>query len=410
MSGPKIAKSTSANGPDDELIVVDVYDEDGSEVANKYQETHPDAIDVLDGLDGSDFDGKKKEGDFNAVTDLTGLQELSPNNDLSDILGDSPLTELDSVSDAELDEWLSGGNFDILSELSSLGDNIKAGLRSGLGALDDIYADMNGVVTQIQGAIDPRSIHAIKDLLNKVGCGDYNPNIVYRGSTIGMLSGLINLASRLGLPSVFTAIANCISDPQILTGVVKNVAIDAVKRANLDVIKDIANSPVAKEVISTMPNVVGGVVRDLGRPTYLQQEQYGSYYGQARDAFTSIDSQWNSITRIGEQTYDSTVVASNNFFRDTLGAATLSYPIDVNINSSPTSLDSVVSVNYGLSPNAPVKQSTEDATAYLERAQQSRQSDQSMYVSSALSAQTVASALSKSFSEVGAKLTRSIFA
>ncbi len=385
MAGPKIAKTTSANGPDDKLIVVDVYEEDGSQIENSYQETHPESLDVLDGLDGGGAGGEKTPEEL-IEESFDGMDDYSANNDLEDLTGD-----FDPTDPWQLDDYLTGGDNDLLGDFNSLSDKLQDFLRSGIQGLDDIYADLNGAVSKINGAISPRSMGGLTGLMNKLGCG-YNPNISYRGSSIGFLSGLINAVSRLGLPGAFNAIANCISDPNVIGGVLRNVLPDVASRANIPLLNDIASSRVARDVIGVMPNIVGQTVRNLGRPTGMNQVEYRDYYNTASQSFSTIDGNWNSAIR-GDygRSLDATVVNSNEFFGDTLQSSVMSYPVSVEYNNAPNGNAAVVT--YGPS-------GSHIAT--------DRVADTAMNVVTNLAAMEVSVALRKNFSQVGAKLNRSV--
>lgn len=403
MAGPKIANTTSANGPDDKLIVVDVYEENGSKVANSYQETHPEAIDVLDGLDGGGEEGLKDQGDIPVNDDFDGLDSDSPNNDLSDI---APSYDFNEVSQDELDEWLAGENYDFLGDINDLG-GLKDSFKSMIGGLDQIYVDINGAVSKLNGAVSPRSLNALTSLINKAGCGTYNPNISYRGSSTSFLSGLINAASRLGLPGALNAILNCITDPNVIGGVLSNVLPRVASQANIPLLNDIGNSRIANDVIGIMPNVISQTVSNLGRPNGMQQSQYGGYYGQASQSFNNIDPSWNSTVRYENgSSIDATVVNSNSFFRDTLQANVLSTPATVVINN--TSSGNAATVQYGQSPYAPQKYDSESIDAYNTRVATDRTTNAVMSVATGLVAQSVSDSLRKSFGNVGAKLNRSI--
>ena len=403
MAGPKLAKTVAANGPDDKLIVVDVYTEDGSEVANSYQDTHPEAIDVLDGAGGGGSDGLKSDATPEISGGFDGVDVDSPNNDISDLA-----ENFAEVPASDIADWLSGGNYEIASDINDLSDKLKESFRSALKGADEVYADLNGVVTKLQPGIDPRSMGAMTGLVNKLGCGNYNPNILYRGGNVSLISSLINAASRIGLPGVFNAIANCVTDPNVIGGVLRNVLPNVASQANIPLLNDIGNSKLAKDVIGVMPGIIGQTVGNLGRPNYLQQSQYAGYYGQARQSFGNIDPYWNTTTR-GDygRSLDATIVNRNSFFNQTLQASVLSTPMQVLVNTV-TGDGNAAKVNYGISTYPIQRYENETDQTYRARVEKERFNDTMISVASTLAARQVSDVLRSTFPEVNARVNRSV--
>ena len=75
MTAPQLAKSTYISGPDDKLAVIDVYEQSGSGVVNSYQETHGEAIDVLEGLNGEGGGGGGEGGGGDGAGGAAGHSE-----------------------------------------------------------------------------------------------------------------------------------------------------------------------------------------------------------------------------------------------------------------------------------------------------------------------------------------------
>lgn len=423
MAGPKIAETIASTGPDDKLIVVDVYEKEGSSVVNSYQETHPDAIDVLDtakgggdaaGGEAADAAGGEGGddplGDF--INQFTGDDSAGANNDITDLSDVDPSTDygLDSM------EELAASNDDLLSDMTDMSDPLLSGLAIPGQVVPQIFAQNGDVLTRLLPGVGNRSLNAVTGMINRLSGGNFPTTILNNSGMGGLIAGLTNTASRIGIPGSFSAIANGINNPAVMDIALRTVLPEVVRRANIPLLNDIANTPLVRSVQNLIPGVIGETVRNLSRPTYLSQNQYSNYYGQTRQTFGRIDPNWNRDTRYENgQVLNGTVVASNPFYYETAEASVMDSPITISVNPDPDQYANPSVVRYDNYDNqVQYAEPGESQVEYEIRSSRQKSEDRAMYVAGSLirnkTVSTVSSYLDTEFREVGAVVDRSIFA
>jgi hypothetical protein len=415
MAGPKLAETIAATGPDDKLIVVDVYEKEGSSVVNSYQETHPEAIDVLDTAKGTSQDGGGEEGGDDPLGDFidqfTGDDSGGLNNDISDLTGLDPSTDygLDSI------EELAASNDDLLSDMSDLSDSIVNSFAIPGVVVPEIFSQSGDILSRLRSGIGNQSLNALTNMINQLSGGLFPTSILNNSGMGGLIAGVTNAASRIGIPGSFSAIARGINNQSVMDIALRTVLPDVVKRANIPLLNDIANTPLVRSVQNLIPGVIGETVRNLSRPTYLNQDGYANYYGETRQTFGRIDPNWNRDTRYDNGTVlNGTVVSSNPFYYDTAQANVMYSPINVSLNPDSDARANPSLVEYSRANDTVFVNDGESQVMYETRAAQQQMEDRAMYVAGSLIkdkvTSTVASYLNKEFRNVGAIVNRSMFA
>lgn len=414
MTGPKMAETITATGPDDKLIVVDVYQEEGSAVVNSYQETHPEAIDVLDTAKGKPQGGSEESsddplGDF--IDKFTGDDSAGANNDISD------LTDLDASTDYGLDsiEELAASNDELLSDITDLSDPLKGALAIPGQVVPEIYAQTGDMLNRLRAGISTQSLGALTNIVNQLSNGQF-PTTILNSTGIGTLvAGVTSAASRIGIPNTFSAIASGINNQSAMDIALRTVLPEVVRKANIPLLNDIANTPLVRSVQNLIPGIVGETVRGLTRPTYLGQNEYAGYYGASRQTFGRIDSNWNSDVRYENGTVlNGTVVGSNPFYYDTAQASVMNYPITVKPNPNSGMDQNPAVVEYGdvyVNSTPLVGESQE---VFEGRVVREQIEDRAMVVAGSLlqtfGQRTVGDYLDREFGTVGAVVNRTMFA
>ena len=339
MTAPQLAETTFVSGPDDGLAVVDVYGEGGSGVVNSYQETHPQEIDPLSAADGGNGDdqsggGGDSEGGEDRLEDITPVDygdDSSPNNDLSDLTGG-----LDGAPDVGTSleaARLASGDEELVSDIQGLDDDMRGAICMQPSFMDNVVHQVGDVVTNVSSAVNFNSLQNLNNMVSRLaggGVGSFG-NIRDLGGLSSLVSTATQVASRAGIPNVFTQIvAGGRFNKNILTAAVTNMIPGIVRNANIPLLGEIARSPLGNILASVSPGIIGNTIRSIARPTRMTQSQYGPYYGEVRDTFSRVDPSWNKTNFGGYPgALNARVVSQNPFLQETLRANVSTRPLQV---------------------------------------------------------------------------------
>lgn len=358
MTAPKLADTTFVSGPDDSLIVVDVYGNGGGGVVNSYQETHPAEIDPLTAAGGGGSGGGGGGGDGGGsggggsgggsggggggesgaggssentaggeeYTPTSNSDDTAPNNDLSDLTGG--LSGAPDVGTSLEANRLASGDTDYFSDIEALDDDIRGAISLQPDLLDNIVHELGDVVTDVTSAINFNSLQTLNSLVGKMAGGDFG-TIKDLGGLASLVSTVTQTASRAGIPNVFNSIlAGGKFTQDVLTTAVTNMVPGIVKNANISLLGDVARSPFGNVLAAVSPNIVGNTIRAIAPPTGMREADYGNYYGDARDTFSRVDPNWNK-SNFGQFTnaLNSTVVSQNPFLQQALKSNVATRPL-----------------------------------------------------------------------------------
>lgn len=334
MTAPQLAETTFVSGPDDELAVVDVYEESGSGVVNSYQETHPQEIDPLEAVNGGGDGSNSSDDGGDPFADNDFLPSPNddlnaPNNDLSDLTGG-----LDGAPDVGTSleaSRLTSGEDDWMSDLSDLDDDMRDSICMQPGMMDNIVYQSGEVISNVSSAVNFNSMQSLNNLIGKLSGGLDIGRIVDMGGLSSLVSTVSQAGSRIGIPNVFSRIVQGGKfSNNILTAAVANMVPGIIRNANIPLLGDIARSPFGNILASISPGIIGNTIRAIARPTGMPQSQYGNYYGNARDTFSRVDPNWNR-SNFGQfpGALNATVVSQNPFFQETMQANVSTRPLYV---------------------------------------------------------------------------------
>lgn len=442
MTAPQLAKSTYISGPDDKLAVIDVYEQSGSGVVNSYQETHGEAIDVLEGLNGEGGGGGGEGGGgegsggsggsgdggggdggsdvYDDVWDMAGDNSdlLAPNNEVDDLL--------DAVNESNDLNGLANMDSDILSDLANMGEGIKDSMCAAADFADDVFSTVGDVATQLVKGVALPSAAAVSNVIGRLA-GGAGPAISSVGGMSRLVANTAMTASRIGIPNAFGTIASGAlasgkMDKSILTRAVSMMVPDIIKRANIPLLNDIARSPVGNIISRVDPGIIGSTIRNMARPTYLNQGDYGRYYGNARDTFDIVDPYWNRTQFGNREVLNANVISQNAFMQEAMMSNVRTRPLyitpepygnqrytnqhDVYYNPSPYHDRDYNSGGYKYNADGSVID-IDDRDLYMRRTS-NRKNDAFLAAAVSFGQTTVEAFLRKEFTNVNAKINRSI--
>lgn len=435
MSAPKLATTTFQAGPDDKLAVIDVYEKEGSGVVNSFQETHGDAIDVLDTLAGGGEKPKDNAGngegggdEFKESDPYSG--DNAPNNDSSDLTGG--LDGAPDVGSAGEAERLANSDPDYISDIDDLDENVREGMCFRGDSTDEVFYDIepledleeindyNWNPAKIVKGVNFRSVKSVNNIINRLSGGAVKGRITDVGGMASLIASSAIQGSRMGMPNVFNAITRGKINKTILARAVGVMIPSIVAKANIPLLNDIARSPFGPMLPRVAPGIIGNTIKAIARPTGMPQNQYGQYYGNVRDTFDRIDPNWNKTSYGNRQVLNGTVVSSNEFMTEAMYANVSTRPLQIKSQfegngyynesdiyyNNPSTFDRDLNTGgYQYDRQGVVVQ--QDPSIIYDRRTQSRRDDSFMVAATAFSASTVESYLKKKFSKTNAKVNRS---
>ena len=294
MSKSRLVETTFQSGPDDGLAAVDVYKKDTSEVVNSYDATEPEAIDVLDSLNGKADESNKDE----PPSDSEGNDDGSSNPEGSDSSGnDDPFESLNpdtsdrEITDSELVDRLTEGDQELGQCLRDLDDKTLSKLDIPKTSRDSIFGDFGGIKAKLPSKVPLPSVKSVATMVNNLSKGNYPAIIQDVGSKTNLIGSLTNIASALKLPDAFSKIAE-------YSGISTSILVDAAKqginsslaRGDLGAFKDVAKSSVASRMKYVIPNISNKAIRALEKPVEVDLRNYSDFYDDTTKALDKMDS------------------------------------------------------------------------------------------------------------------------
>lgn len=354
MSQSLLAKTTFQTGPDDSLRVVDVYGEQASGVINSYQAKDSEAIDVLDALNGKQDEKQDPQNDQDNPGDSDSSPDSdAPADDPSDPQSDpgsgdsgngsggssSDNGPFDSVNPdfsggqndpSDLQDRFSNGDSDLQEQLGNLSDLSAGQFNYGNAAPQVITGTFNNLPVNIPATVPIRDVRSLNGILNNLTGGKYPLSITDTSSLTGLLGSVLNAASGLNLPSVFTSLLSSGKvDKNALYNAVNYALPQTTARGELGLFKDIASSAYAGQLKQNLPNIVSSVLTNVQKPYNLPRAQYPTYYGEMRTGLSNVDPQWNQRSRNGSYVLDSNAVCTNPFVTSMIKSNLVSQPMHV---------------------------------------------------------------------------------
>ncbi len=369
MSSGKLVDTTFSSGADEELAVVDVYDQSSSEVVNSWQdfdsgaleaadkaveasvsEIAEDLTDTIKDLSndplGEFIEGiEKGKGLLNVDTILDQFGTfggIGPFKSLStDILGNikniaggdvsAVMCRVEDFASKKMDfASMTGGSFSledvvgditngsskVLSLVKDLPKAASSALVGGFGLnqiKQEVFASVGTTITKLAPGMTSADARVVSEIMNNVSGGCYNVGITSRGGLAALLAGLGFLGNLLKLPYAFSSMANCLNDDNLTMAAAQPLLRRAVASGDLGLFKDVANSSAGKMLLKVAPTGIKTMMANLKKPEDLAQQDYTRYYQGMRGAYDSVDPNWMTYQRSGGNVVNATQLQGNNF-------------------------------------------------------------------------------------------------
>lgn len=324
--GKGLVETTFEAGPNDDLLVVDVYDKGGSSIVNSYQKKDGEAIDTLDSINGeNDSGGTEPESDESSPME-------SP---------DSP-----EYSQSEVARMLSDGNSDIFGFLTDLSSGAAGKFGLNIGTINTITAIINGVSKALNTSYSASDIKNIAGIANALSNGGYQSTIKDKKALDTLVTSTVKTGAEIGLPGVFSKIASNPSHDKAVLAVAAKQAIEAtVDKGDTSVFLDVITTEYVTGLETQYPAIIKDVLSNAVRPTDLSEQNYAEFYDTVTGGFEKINEEWNKVYRDNNRTQSTVSETKNSFIDETLEAYVLNIPLDIKFNSD-VSYNSAVDVQF----------------------------------------------------------------
>lgn len=312
MSLNSLASTTFSTGPDDKTIVADIYTITEPGVINSID----DNFNALDKLLARDF----------KVTDLTG-------GDLDAVFNKKLLDK--ALTESSIAGRISTAVTGIASSYRGLSDAVKKTLSISpiLGRV--VNATLGSAASKIlsKNLGDAKAVAGLIDNFTK---GGYQVDFTDKGAITGLISGIVQEGSRLGLPNTFTKIATSINNKGIMMAAASTLLPNIATSGNIDLLRDIANSSIGNEIIKIMPNVIPQTLGNYSIAPTVKKKDYAAQYDYIKETFDDINSGWNTIKRNGVSTLSGVSVSKFTGYSDLLNAKVVKQIHGVVVNNFTT--------------------------------------------------------------------------
>jgi hypothetical protein len=272
----RLAKTTFSTGPNDVLAAVDAYLKKDSGVTNAIKDISDlfsaNSLSVLKG--GNLLNSKELKSLITGVDVLTGKIKINPEALLKGVIASNP---------------------DLVSSLRGLGDDLQTKLLSGVG-VSDITATLQGISKSI-GIADLSTLTGVGSMVNSLSNGNFPISFVDKTGLTSLATSLIKQASSLGIPDTFTAFTASITDTKMLGDIAKQLIPSLITGSSSNLLKSIANSPIGKNIIKQVPNLITEYIGNYKKPAEIDQAQAKEEYETIDGSFEQMSPEWKQCTR-----------------------------------------------------------------------------------------------------------------
>lgn len=319
-----LVATTFEAGPDDSLLVVDVYESSGSAVSSSYQKKDGGAIDVLSAIGGGEGGG---EGTTTPVP--------------------TPAPAPPKPSQTEVNRILSGGSSDLFGLLTNLSAEVAAKFGIDSQTAGAITTIVNGVAAALNTSYSASDVKNVADIVNVLSDGAYTSSVKDKKALDSLVTATVTTGAEIGLPGVFSQIAsNEEHDKEVLANVANQAIQATIENGDASVFLDVTNTEYATGLQTRYPSVIQDVLSNTTKPSTLSEQGFSDYYTQLTDSFDKVNVDWNKTYRDNEQTLAFDAETVNEFLNETLEAYVLSVPLDIKHNSD-VAFNSAVDVQFG---------------------------------------------------------------
>ena len=195
------------------------------------------------------------------------------------------------VSEASLMSGILGSNSTLMSSLKSLPRTLQSELLNAKGALSSITATVNGVRSLTKGA-DLSSLTGVANLISNLAGSKLPLAFTDTSGLIALGTNLVKQATALGIPDALKAFSAGVSGKDILSGMVKNLLPVAIGSSNMNLLSNLANCPLARDVTKMMPSFVGDFTKQFTLPRGTSRNAYPGVLASMNDSFSKLDPNW----------------------------------------------------------------------------------------------------------------------
>lgn len=366
-------------GPDDKLVVVDVYEKGSSSVVNSYQEqfvedeieavdnatpgSDEDILSDLEGLNNDDLLGNipdplqavedsltedlenllNEVGQYNELDNFSGLSDqfgslgsvlggdmgaltsiLNVASKLGNFVGYSPFNQIGNGFDlSSVVNQLSNGNTGIFSSIRDLPGSMQGSIGGGFGIdsiRSNVFASVGNTMSRTTYGMDYNGLGPVANICSELTGGSYNAQFTNRGGLAALIAGVSHIGNSFNLPNVFSSIAKTVTDPVVLMAAARPLIQRAAYSGDVDIFRDVAGSSVGPRMGNLVPGIVTSLISNMARPSGLAQQEYPRYYQNLRGSMDTVQPGWNRYEREGGSVVNATVISSNPFMCDLMQA------------------------------------------------------------------------------------------
>lgn len=309
----------------------------------------------LDGVGVADFNKIGDNGVYNIesnITEATGalsktVGDLANSTIVTDKLSSAAVVVLRQAKDNQLNvsnvKNLSNTDKDKILDntvykyspaaktaAKSLGSGCFSKIFGNKGSSRGYRAKTNGRYSKMGDC----GVKELADLIDKLtGTTDSKKAITDYGTDKDFIAGISKRSAEVGLPGTFSKLASVIEDPNARKAAGYDVLIAGVKRQDMWVVKDVANSSVGGDMKKINPDISGVIMGNYKTPEEISAINMATYTDEYVSDMNKIDPGW--MYRRGE-------VSSENF----TGATVNTYDLTrcMSEKSSVTDVDAISSL------------------------------------------------------------------
>jgi hypothetical protein len=190
--------------------------------------------------------------------------------------------------------------------------NLSASSLNALGISPNLVKEVTVAVGTYASLINPKNVgdvRAIAGAINSI-TGNFVPQINDMGAMSSLVGGLTTLSSSLGLPGVYSALANAANAAGLNNSALINAAAIALPRAlatgNMSALRDLAGNVMAKEINALVPNLAKSMVSKFRASLH-------SSYDDVNEALLAVDPNYQSCSRSGGNAVDASAAVGTEY-------------------------------------------------------------------------------------------------
>lgn len=275
MVAPKLAAPTFISGPRDDLATADVYSQTQSDlVINSIQK-----LTSFTGSGGSNV----LRGGAALLAQLPIIKGLTASGGLA-------------ISKENLIARLIAGSGSLVSSIRNMSGDLATSVGRNLPESSTVVTSVGGIAARVDSA-QIGNLRSLGDTINQVTQNDNAFSITDRGAQVGLYSGIIQEATKYGIPNSFGSLMAGVQDQYVVQKVATAVLPTLIGRSDLASLKAISTVLPPGAVQMSYPSTVRDFSRQYQAPEGTTQLESNATYAELMDAYDDIDPDWNTCTR-----------------------------------------------------------------------------------------------------------------